>query len=375
MSRLFSSIKQFQAAQKRYFHLARQEVAERNLRLLRFLSLLTAGLLVLLILVSSLIIRDWHPTVNHTAFLPVLLLICGAAQLYARRGVPASRIVTALCLLFEAVLFIFIIRIDVLTNPSAPGTFMPLLCVVLPSLFIFPLPLSYLMVTLFEVLYVLASLRFKEFFFAQYDIFDSVAGITFSLALAFVIARLRVRDHEARLRYQQLSTRDFLTDILNKHSFQEAAQQYLLSCGPELCCALLILDVDDFKQVNDNQGHYGGDCLLRSIGKFLTEIFRSTDLVGRFGGDEFIVLIKGPITLSALEEKCRQIQRRLYLSQEIASSITCSVGGVVLSSQGVDFETLFRQADAALYQAKRTGKNRCCLEPFRQVEPAAERVQ
>lgn len=372
MGRLFSSIRQFQAGQKRYFQLARQEAAERNLRLLRFLSLLTAGLLVFLILVSSLIIRDWHPTVNHTVFLPVLLLIFGAAQLYARRDAPASRVVTALCLLFEAVLFIFIIRIDVLTSPNAPGTFMPLLCVVLPSLFIFPLRLSYSVVALFEVLYILTSLRFKDPFFAQYDIFDSIVGITFSLALAFVIARLRVRDHEARLRYQQLSTQDFLTDILNKQSFQEAAQRYLLSCGPEPRCALLILDVDNFKQVNDNQGHYGGDCLLRSIGKSLTEIFRSSDLVGRFGGDEFVVLVKGPIALSALEEKCRQIQRRLYLSQEIAPSITCSVGGVVLNGPGVDFETLFRQADAALYQAKRAGKNRCCLELFRQPEPAGK---
>lgn len=370
MGRLCSSIKQFHAAQKRYFQLARQEVAERNLRLLRFLSLLTAGLLLFFILVSSLIIRDWLPTVNHTFFLPVLLLICAAANLYARLGTLTSRTVTALCLLFETVLFIFIIRIDVLTSASAPGTFMPLLCVVLPSLFIFPLRLSYSMVALFEVLYVLTSLRFKEPFFAQYDIFNSIAGIAFSLALAFVIARLRVRDHEARLRYQQLSTRDFLTNILNKQSFQEAAQRYLLSCGPETRCALLILDVDDFKQVNDNQGHYGGDCLLRSIGKSLTEIFRATDLVGRFGGDEFIILIKGPITLPALEEKCRQIQQQLSLSQETVPSITCSVGGVVLNCPGVDFETLFRQADAALYQAKRTGKNRCCLELFRQAGPA-----
>ena len=372
MDKLFSAVRQFQAGQTQYFQLARQEVAERNLRLLRFLSLLTAGLLIFFILVSSLIIRGWRPTVNHTAFLPVLLLICGAAQLYARRGVPASRVVTALCLLFEAVLFIFIIRIDVLTTPSAPGTFMPLLCLVLPSLFIFPLGLSYSVVVLFEVLYVMASLRFKDPFFAQYDIFASVAGIAFSLALSFVIARLRVRDHEARLRYQQLSTRDFLTDILNKQSFQEAALRYLLSCGPEPRCALLILDVDDFKQVNDNQGHYGGDCLLRAIGKSLTEIFRSSDLVGRFGGDEFVVLVKGPITLPSLEEKCRQIQRRLYLSQEIVPSITCNVGGVVLNGPGADFEALFRQADAALYQAKRAGKNRCCLELFRQPEPAGK---
>lgn len=366
MGRPFSSIRQFQAAQKQYFLLARQEVAERNLRLLQLLSLLTTGLVLLFIHISPLVIQGWKPTANHMVFLPVLLVICGAAQLYARRGTPAVRGVTALCLLFEAVLFIFIIRIDVLTTPDAPGTFMPLLCVVLPSLFVFPLHMSYSVVILFEAVYILAALHYKDPFFAQYDIFDSLAGIAFSLALSFVITRLRIRDHETRLRYQHLSTRDFLTDILNKQSFLEAAQGYLRSCGAEVRCALLILDVDDFKQINDSQGHYRGDCLLRSIGRCLTETFRATDLVGRFGGDEFIVLVKGPITLPALTEKCCQIQKRLYLSREIVS-ITCSVGGVLLENREADFETLFRQADAALYQAKRAGKNRCCLESFRQA--------
>lgn len=362
MGRLTEAAAQFHRGQERYFRLARQEVADRNLQLCKALSLLTAGLLVLFLLVSPFLIQGWRPTANHLMLLPATLLVCGAAELYARWGRPTSRGVTLLCLLFEGVLFILIIRIDVLTTPSAPGTFMPLLCVVLPSLFVFPLTLSYAVVAVFEVLYILAVLNYKDVFVGQYDIFDSIVGIAFSLALSFVIARLRARDHEARLRYQQLSMQDFLTEILNKQSFAEAAHQYLLAGGPEIRCGLLILDVDDFKQVNDSQGHYGGDRVLQAIGKFLPELFRSTDLIGRFGGDEFIVLMKGPVTLAALEEKCHQIQLHLRQTGTGAPPVTCSIGGVSAEGRGIGFEQLFRQADAALYRAKRAGKDRYCVE-------------
>ena len=368
MGRAIALIRQFQAGQRQYFRLARQEVAARNLLLVRALSLTTAGLLLILLCISPFLISGWSPTLNHLLLLPASLLVWALAELYARRGQPTSLGVTMMCLLFEAVLFVLIILIDVIPTPDAPGTFMPLLCVVLPSMFVFPLSLSYGVVAVFEVIYILAVLAFKNDFIGQYDIFNSIVGIIFSLALSLVIARLRVRDHEARLRYQQLSTQDFLTEILNKQSFQEAACRYLLGSGSDVHRALLILDVDDFKNVNDSRGHFSGDRLLRSIGKLLSELFRSTDLIGRFGGDEFIILMKGPASLSALDEKCRQIQTRLLQSQESDPLITCSIGGVSAEGQQVSFEQLFRQADAALYQAKAAGKNRYCLETCRPEE-------
>lgn len=368
MTRLSVSICRFREEQRQYFRLARQEVAERNLSLVRSLSLLTAALLLIFLLLSPFLIEGWRPTANHLLLLPASLSVCGIAVLYARRGTPTSRGATLLCLLFEAVLFTLIILIDVLTTPSAPGTFMPLLCVVLPSMFICPLALSYSIVVLFEAVYILSVLLYKDPFIAQYDIFDSIVGIAFSLSLSLVIAQLRARDHAARRRFQQLSRQDFLTDILNKQSFEDAARRYLHSCGQEVYCGLLILDVDNFKQVNDRNGHYGGDRLLRSIGKFLTETFRASDLIGRFGGDEFIVLVKGPVTRAILEDKCRQIQRKMSLSQEPGQAVTCSIGGVAAEGGPQDFDLLFRQADAALYRVKRSGKDRYCLETAQQPE-------
>lgn len=118
------------------------------------------------------------------------------------------------------------------------------------------------------------------------------------------------------------------------------------------------MNIDDFKGVNDSLGHLPGDVLLRSIGELLWETFRTTDIIGRLGGDEFMVFVKGSACGAVLKEKYRTIQNKL---PERALRVTCSVSEVLVKRQRADFEHLFRQADGALYQAKPTGKNRVVL--------------
>lgn len=130
------------------------------------------------------------------------------------------------------------------------------------------------------------------------------------------------------------------------------------SLTPSSHCALLLLDLDDFKLVNDSLGHYAGDQLLRQIGEFLQHAFRSTDFIGRFGGDEFIVLMKGPISTAIVEKKASLILQMLRSIQMsgLPKEITCSIGCVV-SEDGDTYDELFIKADKALYTAKKNGKN------------------
>lgn len=180
---------------------------------------------------------------------------------------------------------------------------------------------------------------------------------------------LRIRDYEARMQYKQLSTKDALSDVFNKKASIDAARQYLRDYNPRVTCALIMLDLDDFKEVNDTHGHYTGDIVLGCTGQVLLNAFRSTDIVGRFGGDEFMVLVKGTAAESLLEEKCRVIQRNLQkLSLEKSGvQVSCSIGVVLVQEQEVDFEVLFRQADAALYHAKSVGKARHILQSYTPV--------
>ena len=356
---------------KRYFKGAEAEIAEKNLRLIEVLSLVTAAILLTFFALTPVIIPGWTMTIQHFLMLPASLLLCAGAEL-GRRRKASPRAVTWMCLLFESVLFIFIILIDVFQAPDVPASFMPLLCVALPTLLILPLRISYSVMLVFEIIFIVVVTIFKIPAVGRYDIFNALAGTAFSVAVAQTVMHLRLQDYDVRMRYEQLSTQDTLSDILNKKAAVEAVKHYLRGHNPHVVCALLILDIDDFKLVNDRLGHYTGDILLRAIGELLGETFRSTDVIGRFGGDEFLVLVKNTADQSVLEVKCQTVRERLFRSAALDGDtrVTCSIGCVLADGQEVSSEELFRPADSALYDAKAAGKNRYELRNYQQTGTA-----
>lgn len=365
MHRLKQILQEDIQKKRAYFQEAAQEIAERNLKMLKLLCPLTILLLILFISVTPLIIRGWHPTPQHLLFLPAMFLLFLLTTFYEKQQpVHNSFQVSALCYLYEAVLFIFIILIDALQSPVAPASFMPVLFIVLPTLFILPFHRNYSLIFFFEVIYVILIFLYKSPDVGQYDIFDSVVGLAFSFSVAQPTMRLRIQDHETRMNYRQLSQQDSLSGLLNKTTSQEHLERYLQLTAPSTVCTMLILDLDDFKAVNDTMGHYTGDLLLRTMGEVLVSSFRTTDMIGRFGGDEFIVLMKETADYTLLEEKCQSIHQQL---QEVTADIccsapaTCSIGGILVYHQQADFYSLFQQADQALYQAKEAGKNKHVL--------------
>lgn len=163
-------------------------------------------------------------------------------------------------------------------------------------------------------------------------------------------------------RMTRLAQKDPVTGLYNHRGFFDEANVRLAE-GPG---CFMVLDLDDFKQINDTQGHLFGDTVLQSLGRAMQEVGRPGDLVGRFGGDEFVLFAQGNIS----EEGVRQRFERLggALKEAVPPgcpvSITCSLGIVCASGQGVEYEQLFRQADAALYRAKAMGKNTFCLTRY-----------
>ena len=127
-----------------------------------------------------------------------------------------------------------------------------------------------------------------------------------------------------------------------------------------------VVDLDDFKQINDTQGHLFGDTVLQSLGRAMREVGRPGDLVGRFGGDEFVLFAQGNISEEGVRRRFERLGDALKeaVPPGCPVSITCSLGIVCASGQGVEYEQLFRQADAALYRAKAMGKNTFCLTRY-----------
>lgn len=167
-------------------------------------------------------------------------------------------------------------------------------------------------------------------------------------------------DQEKRMQIdlKYKAERDSLTGLYNKGTTARLISEHLQDCRNG---ALLIVDVDDFKNINDSLGHTFGDAVLCEMGEKLRGIFRDDDIVGRIGGDEYIAFMKSVCNMQAVESKAMQICesfRNTYQGLEHAEySTSGSIGIAVFPEHGATFEGLYKNADVALYAAKNQGKN------------------
>jgi diguanylate cyclase (GGDEF)-like protein len=174
-----------------------------------------------------------------------------------------------------------------------------------------------------------------------------------------VNAELQTKQREL----QRLTRHDGLTGLYNRNTFVELTRQELARAQRQSSCtSLLILDLDFFKRVNDTWGHPAGDAVLKNVAYIANNTVRVTDLVGRLGGEEFIVLLPNTSLEAArvLAEKLRANMERFPTAwQDQAIGSTVSIGLASSSAfEKLDFDQLYTTADKALYQAKEHGRNR-----------------
>jgi diguanylate cyclase (GGDEF)-like protein len=179
-------------------------------------------------------------------------------------------------------------------------------------------------------------------------------------ALVVDNARLRESERAQLAEMERWAFHDRLTDLPNRALLAERMQEALAKAGTgDVSLALLVLDLDDFKQVNDALGHHYGDVLLQKVGAVLAGLARASDTVARLGGDEFAILVvgQGPIggTAVAIAERIYQRLLEPFWLANQSVQVATSVGIAVFPDHGQDPTTLLKHADNAMYAAKRKG--------------------
>ena len=166
-------------------------------------------------------------------------------------------------------------------------------------------------------------------------------------------------------RLEELATMDGLTGLFNKRALQEVASQKLKSAQRfKKPLSLLICDIDHFKRVNDTHGHDVGDVVIKGFADVLKRVKRDTDAVGRFGGEEFVIVCEETDERGALllAERIRSELEATQFHAELGPiKVTCSVGAALFPVAGQTWEALFKSTDEALYASKRGGRNRVTL--------------
>ena len=161
------------------------------------------------------------------------------------------------------------------------------------------------------------------------------------------------------LELRELATKDSLSGLLNRITVEQRIKQRLAHMNPGELCAMMIIDLDNFKLANDTLGHLAGDQAIRQSAQMLSSIFQANDIVGRLGGDEFIVFLSGKLTEDYIRHKGAEICQRLQLTLGNAPGIllTVSVGIRIASGNNLRFESMYQSADLAMYKAKKNGKH------------------
>lgn len=184
-------------------------------------------------------------------------------------------------------------------------------------------------------------------------------------APAYAIGKINVVDEEKKEMDELLeqSQLDSLTQIYNAKTCRQLVSDCMANLEGEAHGALLLLDIDLFKTINDTYGHLQGDKSLRQMAGLLKGGFREEDIVGRPGGDEFLVYIKDMKDTQTLCDVCARLcANARTLEMEPGKGITISLGAV-LTSAGSVYEQIYRAADKALYEAKKQGRDRFCIAP------------
>lgn len=175
--------------------------------------------------------------------------------------------------------------------------------------------------------------------------------------------KLELQLREAQERASEMATHDFLTGLPNRALLEDRlTHEIQTSIRQHRQFAVMFLDLDGFKNVNDSLGHQAGDTVLSSVARRLTDVVRATDTVSRVGGDEFLVVVpeidgfdeSGLVARKVLEVMVREP----FVVGEHSLTLTFSIGIAIYPDHGSNIDELISHADRALYDAKRAGKNR-----------------
>ena len=205
--------------------------------------------------------------------------------------------------------------------------------------------------------YVIVELANKDIsdITQQFSLLGGIFGsILVGITLIYMLSILLLERKDKKL-YMGLSSTDPLTELLNRRALQNAVEEDLKE---KRTGYFIFIDSDDFKIYNDTYGHGNGDLCLKHCARIMKKCFPEDSILGRYGGDEFVVCLRG-VTRNEAYTYMQEFQSwltPLTLNTGEAAELSVSAGGAAYPDQGEDFVSLCRKADAALYEVKRNGK-------------------
>lgn len=343
---------------KEEYHNIQEALIQKNLNVLRMSSLMGALLLVGMTIFSYAAATLAQIRGLYCLTTAGMVLVCIASYTILPKH---KKLIFPACYLFLLMAFLFGIVLGVIKRPDIPATTFCVLLVALPLLFMDrPCHLSLLLVTV-VVIFCITATRVEPPQIAEIDKINAVSFLLLSIAVNYLVLNVKVRELIAQLHMERERDTDALTRLMTKSAVIREID-LCLQAQPA-AATLFIMDIDHFKQINDRFGHAYGDTILHLIGDCLKQVFRKNDLLGRFGGDEFLVFLPGVADRALLTRRIEALNDsvRKIMVPECGNAVTISVGVAFYPEDASEYAALFEHADLALYDAKACGRNQCAF--------------
>jgi diguanylate cyclase len=212
------------------------------------------------------------------------------------------------------------------------------------------------------------------------SLYDSLASlptlILYPLTIGFMNYQFAIRIYEQKKQLHELSRTDGLTGLYNRRYWQSRALEEFERCNRYNHKSVLVMvDIDHFKSVNDTFGHNAGDNVIRGLGNILQRQLRNIDISGRFGGEEFAVILTGTDLNEGkkVAERLRIAVASEMIGENVSVRCTISVGVAEVDEDMHSLEDWIGAADSALYNAKENGRNCCCFySPDKKLQPVTK---
>lgn len=328
--------------------------------MMRKVCMYTSIIYSLLLILAHFVVPCFKVSGVHFLIIP-LMVVYYFINLHLRKPwVHISTHMTGIiCGIFYFSLVIIIMLFDAVAVPERPAVWTPLVIALFPMVYIDKMYKYGIEELIAIIIYAIIAYFNKEPELYIRELYMLVAAYVLSMLSAHIILVMRSREGLAMIELRQLSSLDKLTHVLNKDALMQRMEYQYMQKKPEEACAMLMIDLDNFKDVNDNLGHDAGDRLLERVGQLLIDNFRAYDIIGRYGGDEFVVLMPKMNDKTILEMRCRTLQMFMTdINLGNGQPFTASIGAIIDDGNHTCKE-IFRMADDALYKSKLTGKSKC----------------
>ncbi len=257
------------------------------------------------------------------------------------------------------VCMVYSVEISIFPMPDRPSVYFALVLIAAPVIFYLPILYSLCINTFFTAVFFVMVFLFKPSFVWDHELFEAIVSYILSTVVALIMLTMRSYSTDISERYRRLSMTDGLTGLYNKktgeHIIRKCFEQELEA---DEICGIVIMDIDNFKNVNDEYGHSEGDFWIQKCADIIKVSLDNTDIALRFGGDEFLIMYRNTdkVGVTAKMEMISNTIKKEAASHNIVISISAGVC-MARSNDSYSFDMLLKKADKALYASKNRGKD------------------